>query len=115
MKVLQDELTTTQLTGHLILLVDVCTNLVHKDVEGLLGYAFGGRSCTRDILSLRTPYIPNSPPLHRLSTAARASVEAHTSSLAAFCATVGYTVSHAGTRPDTRDTRTKIHRPIAPP
>ena len=65
-KVLRDELTTTQLTGHLILLVDVCTNLVHKDVEGLLGYALGGRSCTRDILSLCTPYIPNnSPLLHR--------------------------------------------------
>lgn len=45
-------LTTTQLTGHLILFVDVCTNLVHSEVEGLSGYAFGGRSYTRDILSL---------------------------------------------------------------
>ena len=31
------KLTTTQLTGHLILLVDVCTNLVHNEVEGLSG------------------------------------------------------------------------------
>ena len=46
------QLTTTQFTGHLILFVDVCTNFVHNDVEGFSGYAFGGRSCTRDILSL---------------------------------------------------------------
>ena len=55
-------LTTTQLTGHLILLVDVCMNLVQSDVEGLSGYAFGGRSCTRDILSFCTPYMPKNPP-----------------------------------------------------
>ena len=45
----REKLTTTQLTGHLILLVDVCTNLVHNEVEGLSGYAFGGRSCTQEI------------------------------------------------------------------
>ena len=36
----------TQFTGHLSLLVDVCTNFVHKDVEGLSGYALGGSNCT---------------------------------------------------------------------
>ena len=37
-------LTTTTLTGHLILFVDVCTNFVHSEVEELSGYAFGGNS-----------------------------------------------------------------------
>jgi hypothetical protein len=36
--------TSTTFTGQRILLVEVCTNLVHKDVEGLSGYAFGGKS-----------------------------------------------------------------------
>lgn len=36
--------TVTTLTGHRILLVDVCTNLVHNEVEALLGYAFGGNN-----------------------------------------------------------------------
>lgn len=31
------QLTVTQLTGHLILLVDVCTNLVHSEVDALSG------------------------------------------------------------------------------
>ena len=37
-------LTVTQFTGHLILLVEVCTNLVQSDVDALSGYAFGGSS-----------------------------------------------------------------------
>lgn len=37
-------LTVTTLTGHRILFVDVCTNFVHNDVDGLFGYATGGRS-----------------------------------------------------------------------
>lgn len=37
-------LTTTQFTGHRILFVEVCTNLVHNDVDGLSGYALGGSS-----------------------------------------------------------------------
>lgn len=36
--------TVTTLTGHRILFVEVWTNLVHRDVEELSGYAFGGNS-----------------------------------------------------------------------
>ena len=34
----------TTFTGHRILFVEVWTNLVHNEVEGFSGYAFGGSS-----------------------------------------------------------------------
>ena len=47
----------TQFTGHLSLLVDVCTNFVHRDVEGLSGYALGGSSCTPRSVQPNEKYI----------------------------------------------------------
>lgn len=38
--------TATTFTGHRILLVDVCTNFVHSEVEAFVGYAFGGNNYT---------------------------------------------------------------------
>lgn len=44
--------TVTTFTGHRILLVDVCTNFVQREVEQLSGYAFGGNSYMIAILNI---------------------------------------------------------------
>ena len=81
--------TTTTLTGHLILLVDVCTNLVHSEVEALSGYALGGRSCNTahsvDVLSCRIALEEYT--VHRLYKVDSASNMGHISGSVGSCAT----------------------------
>lgn len=47
----------TTLTGQRILLVEVWTNLVHKEVEEFTGYAVGGRSYKSSVsFTMRTNF-----------------------------------------------------------